>query len=373
MIGGPSYLCLAGNEISNEVRTLSYLLRGLGGPNFEVATNGSPNPSALVSGYSDIYSDIYEGDTSFASFLACYCADLDDGSNYESPADDPAPWYDAARPGASGDFLGIIFDVIDLAPAAVRSIAARSSGGGTMGRLRTRPRVVQFHGTMYAASARGMEYGRRWLNKALAGSMCAGCGGDDAELLPACSAEGDSGFRTLHEVGLIDGPVFPAIDGVPPDTMTEVAFQLGAGNPYLHAERASDSFTGGGFSTTLETSEWQGDTAVRLDVTAVTDVSGLVIKAMPTTSDGVYSENNTCARYVIGQLSAGDTLTIDATNARVTLLDNTSKSEVSGFSSLNFDSPFPWLIIQPCSKVRLAVAAGSGTAHVVVTQSEREL
>jgi len=388
-MNGRSYLCLAGTEIANEVRTLSYLLRGLAGSGFEVATNGAADPASLVSGYSDIYSDIYTADVSFASVLACYCSDLDDPSNFVSPAADHAPWYDSTIP-ASGEFFGVGLETVDLGPTQLRAVTARSSGGGSMGRLRAKPRTMQFAGHMYASTPRGMAYGERWLNMVLAGSMCEAEGGDTAEVLPACgdgATGAASGFRTLYEVGLVDGPVFTPIlgHGGPGHRMQQVAWQLVAANPYLHRQYGSAptviplTTAGAYVSVPISTTEWGGEVAVTLDIEAVGDLTSMEIAARPMIpgDDCTYNPAltvNTCAAYIVNHLDNGNILTIDATSRRVSEWDDTSKSSKSGFDALVFASPFPWIIVPPCSMVCVTLRlAGTGHANVTVTAEAREL
>lgn len=374
-----SFLCLGGNEVANSMRVMSYLLRGLGGSQFSVPATPA-NPESVVVGYDDIYDDIYEPAASYASHLECSCDELDDETNYVSPAEDPAPWYDEMMP-ASGEFLGVMFDAFDLGTGGLRSVAARASGGGTLSRLRVKPRILAVHGHLYAASARGMAYGKRWVNKALAGSMCGDCGGDTAEILPAC---GD-GFRTLYEVGLVDGPVFAAIPGVPGCTMQEVSFQLAAGNPYLHRSHGEmlepvDLTETYQYATQqIETSEWTGDVSITIEVTAVGIVNGLQIFAVPMAPGAPCADNPVtvmearCAYYQVDNLADGDRLIIDATSRRVERWDNTSKTVTSGFANLAFDSPFPWLVVSPCSNVCLSFVNGAGHAIINVSHEEREL
>lgn len=161
----------------------------------------------------------------------CDCAATDDGP-YTSPAADPAPWYDAARP-ESGEFLGLLAAGITLDPVAVRSVSPKLSGGGTVGRSYFRHRMIAVRGILLAASAQGMAYGERWLNDVLAGRVT-GCASDTMRVLLACpSGAGTSQFRTLRQVGIVDGPIPGPAQEMPECYVQEVQFQMAAGVPWL--------------------------------------------------------------------------------------------------------------------------------------------
>ncbi|HZP15583.1 MAG TPA: hypothetical protein VFA96_07160, partial [Nocardioides sp.] len=202
------YLTLGGLEIANSLRTLSYL-RVLGHP--AQPTLQYPLPFYEGLGYSDLYSDLYGSDPYVVGNLGCYCSVLDTGP-YARPSYDPAPWYDPDRP-ESDDFLGLRLD-LELVPAAKRPVTPLVRGGASVGAVTYGVRVLQATGEAYAMSRAGMEYGERWLARALLGS--AGCGDDVAVILPTCPPDDvddpDGYLRELAGIGVVDGPVFTVID-----------------------------------------------------------------------------------------------------------------------------------------------------------------
>src|SRR5688572_7661461 len=124
------FLCVAGVEIVNGIRTWSYLMRGLGGPGWNVPVDdtrqitiemGDPYTANYLPDYQDL-STTYTCGAQWQSLpvlpdvyrhrcLTCWCAALDGAGDdgYLSPAADPAPWYESTRP-ESGEFLGLLLD-----------------------------------------------------------------------------------------------------------------------------------------------------------------------------------------------------------------------------------------------------------------------
>lgn len=92
---------------------------------------------------------------------------------YVNPADDPAPWYDANEP-ASAEFFGLYpMDVMGIDDSTRESDVIQSTlNGGLPGRLRYATKTPVFNGTLLASSARGAEYGMRWLSRATAMVPC---------------------------------------------------------------------------------------------------------------------------------------------------------------------------------------------------------
>lgn len=362
------FLCLGGNEVANAQRTLAYLLRGLGDRRVEVAFN---NTGATL-----------------PERLSCYCASLDDDSGYVSPAAD-APWYVPSVP-ASGRFLGLTLDTLTLTPSPVRSVSPRVAGGANVGSLHRRQRVLQARGFMHATDGPAMDWGERWLTEVLTGGMCDPCDRDVAEILPACPTDADlaieqppSPFRFLRQVGLVDGPHFTPVQGVPGCVMEEVAFQLTAGDPYrYHAtvqNLTNSVLNGAGISSRSSiksTNEWGGELAIRLDIEATSPLSTVVISATPISDDGICPDgsSNPCALYELGALDAGNVFTIDAIEGNVSELDITSKVRRPGFGSLNFDGEFSWIVVPPCSRMCITVdVVGGGTALLSIASALREL
>lgn len=194
-----AFIEYGGTEIANAARTLAYLERGLAG--------------------SKIIAEVDAGS----------CEAM--GTGYFSPAADPAPWYDSTRP-ESGTFLGVFANDIRLTEVSRRVITDRDSVGAVIGRTRLTHRLVQVKATLYASTAAGMFYGERWLAGEL--TRWGRSGQADLLVLPACpDGEDPTAFRTLYDVGLVAlEPPGPIVRDE--CTVQEVAFQLAAGNPFLH-------------------------------------------------------------------------------------------------------------------------------------------
>ena len=129
---------------------------------------------------------------------------FDEGTGeFTTPAEDDAPWYDAAVP-ESADVLGVFIEEAKLSVPWDRS-ARQKLKGSSLGPGRLKGRELTISGWLYARSEAASAYGRQWLFEALAGD---GCGDDcdlpDAEIYTHCARqEGDSsGRRTLKRVGL---------------------------------------------------------------------------------------------------------------------------------------------------------------------------
>lgn len=344
------YLCLAGTEIVNANRTLAYLDAGLAGSQFFV------HPGA------------------------CYCPVLDESEPFSTPAADEAPWYESSR-AESGEFFGVITDVLRVENPPVRSVSTQAHGG-RVGTLTHRPRLIVVHGYMYASSARGMDWGERWLTEALSGGSCDTCGGDDAEILPACpDSPGilfDIPVRQLLDVGIVDGPIFTPMADIPGCLMQEVAFQLVAGNPYLHHSLNTASttvFAGQTFSYALQTQEWGGDMGVAVTLEALSNLTDVVVRAAPLTDidDCGDLDLNPCVEYRIASVPEGHILSIDGRRRSVTEFNDSSKVWESGYRRLAFDGPFDWIEVPPCSLMCVTVTVGGGTADVEVGWALREI
>lgn len=163
--------------------------------------------------------------------LGCGCSFTDEGP-YNSPASDPAPWLSPDNP-ESEDFLGMLAYDIRIDPVITRTVTPKFLGGGTVGKMRPKPRIVSVLGLMFAATEHAMSYGERWLTSVLAG-VVVGCAPDTLRVLLACPGDEDTPpFRTLYRVGIVDGPNFGAKGELPECHIQEVQFQIAAGNPYL--------------------------------------------------------------------------------------------------------------------------------------------
>lgn len=166
-----------------------------------------------------------------ATFTNCGC-DATDFGPYNTPASDPAPWFDPTR-AESGEFLGIIAHNVRLDAVIKRAVTPKTSFGASIGPLSKPPRIVSVQAIMVATTEQGMSYGTRWLNDVLSGVLT-GCAQDTLRLLLACPSDGGTTqFRTLRRVGIVDGPTTGPANNLPECHVCSVTFQLAAGIPQL--------------------------------------------------------------------------------------------------------------------------------------------
>ncbi|WP_037870674.1 hypothetical protein [Streptomyces sp. SPB074] len=216
------YLTLSGTEIANHARLSRYL-----------ETVGSPLTEASPCGCE--------------TFDAALVGD----EPYTTPEEDAAPWWDPDVP-ESADFAGLlVLDVkgIDDSPVS-RSVSAAVTGGAALGPANVGARTLTVSGVLLGSSCCGVEYGLRWLGRALEGCTGPGCGGDCLSLFNCCpsgEAADPEEFaarhrRTLRRVALVSGPTVTARHGgggcsgsggcsVGAD-MLQVEFVLTAGTPW---------------------------------------------------------------------------------------------------------------------------------------------
>lgn len=196
--------CLGGAEIGNTDRTLGYVSAAKANGRLCCVTRcPPPRPTG------------------------CY---LDwDGCEYTYPANphNPAPWYDPLIP-ESQLFYGIIFDTINGLDAPSFT---RSTNNGKLGSIRYEGRKLEFSGTMFASSCVAADYGKQWLSQALNVEPCFGCGTGDLTYRKFCpkdycceppvSTFTDNGMRTMHDVGLLEPPVFSSIFSNPTTPLSD--------------------------------------------------------------------------------------------------------------------------------------------------------
>jgi hypothetical protein len=255
-----------------------------------------------------------------------------------------------------------------------------------LGFYEDRHRVLQVSGIMVATDRRAMNWGERWLAEALRGSVCENLRGDTAEVVPACPEDGadqaeiDASFRTLRQVGLVDGPTFTREGDVPQAFAQRVSFQLVAGNPYMHTPvdvMVDEEEIGAGDHTSVvvETQEWLGDAAITVTIRAETALTNVIVKGVPMDDDQFCPQEGVgpCVIYTIPTIPAATTLTIDAVDHLVTSVDDTAQIEVSGFGLLDITGPFSWMEMPPCSRMCVSVHVGTGTALVSIARTDREL
>lgn len=161
---------LGGVEIVNDSRTSAYLRNGI-------------KPGTLT----------VNGDCGCSNILALAGCDTE----YTTPANDNAPWYDPAIP-SSAEFAGFLTSEFEgMSSTYTRSITESISDGATLGRSRFGSRTMTWKGFLFGSSCCGVAYGLRWLSKTLQGSKKCGnnCFGDDLELLVCCpTLEAAQGF-----------------------------------------------------------------------------------------------------------------------------------------------------------------------------------
>jgi hypothetical protein len=369
-----------GAEVMSAMRALTYLRRGLGGANFNVGVSVRQGEV----GYTDEYADHYSADPYAPVNLSCYCQ-LIDGGPYVSPADDPAPWYDASRP-ESAEFLGF-YPRVDVLSILSRSITPRSAGGGILGRQYLRPRVVQVSASMFASSAAGMAWGERWLTRALAGDADA-CGGSVLRLLPACPPDGvdapSSYLRELAGVALVDGPHFTDNAQVASCFIQSVELQLVAGSPHLRAlpeDLVADVALSADptLCAVLEPSTAAAQAAARIRIRAGiigSSLNGIVITGTLTTGACPAAGDPTVS-YTIGPLRRGTELVIDASTRTVTMTDAATGETVGGLDVVEYEAPLSWLIAEPGEQLCICIDASASTINpgtrLLVEQIDMEL
>jgi hypothetical protein len=210
------YLELGGNEIINSARVYTYAL-GLG-------------ITAISCTQCDLLPRVL-GDEPYTS------ADMDD-----------APWFDPAVV-ASKDFAGVLgLEIVGLdQPFNTREPLPLAGGGAALSPLRRRQREIQVRALLFARSECGLSYGRSWMAAATRGTACGlECVGDDLCFLTCCPTEcedpapgvedtcGNKEWRTLFNVGILEGPIVRETTRLNGGWMQQVEFTLTAGNPYIY-------------------------------------------------------------------------------------------------------------------------------------------
>ncbi len=167
---------------------------------------------------------------------------------YSSPDLDDAPWWDPTVV-ASKDFAGVLgLEIEGLSKAFnTREPIPLAHDGAALNPLRRLPREILVRGMMFARTECSLSYGRSWLAAAIRGGSCSqGCVGDELCYLaccPDCTTEPEPGvtdtcgqaeWRTLFNVGVLEGPVPGAMTRLQGGYLQEVEFTLTAGNPYIY-------------------------------------------------------------------------------------------------------------------------------------------
>lgn len=142
-------------------------------------------------------------------------------SAYQTPALDPAPWYDIDL-AVSGQFLGFMplsVAGVDDNPRA-RTVSNAVGGGGVFGPVRDLPRTITVTGVLIGTTCCGAEYGLHWLSEALSGCTGDACDGDCFTMYQCCPDPGMTADqfnaayrRTFRRTSLVSGPTVVRRDG----------------------------------------------------------------------------------------------------------------------------------------------------------------
>lgn len=345
-----AFLCLGSTEVSNDARVQAY-----------VEANG-------ITG-------VTMGD--------CACAAYDEG--YTNVIGE-APWYEPTR-SESLDFMGFRADAINLLPTYGRRVTQVGRKGSQIGPLTTKGQIVSVAGTLWATSSDGMSYGERWLREVLKGSPCngEGCPGDDLIYLPSCPEDdgydADSRFRTLVNVGIVDGPVFSQVQELPECHIQQAVFTLVSSSPWTYhpTVRCLDAinlgeFYGDPLDCSLTTPDWMGHGTFIIDIASIdtADVTDITITGR-LSPEGNCDENSIPPSFVynIPILEPEDRVVIDGMRGQVLLYDASEKVSRPGLPLFDWSGPWIFPDVPPCSTMCITVS-GSGDAEVTVDSVLRE-
>lgn len=169
-------------------------------------------------------------------------------SPYTSPDMDDSPWFDPMVV-ESKDFAGVLgLEIIGLDhPVNVREPVPLAADGAALNPVRRRQREVLVRALLFARTECALSYGHAWMAAAVRGSTCGlPCVGDDLCFLSCCPTEcsdpppvpdddcGNAEWRTLFNVGILEGPLVRETTRLNAGFMQEVEFTLTAGNPFIY-------------------------------------------------------------------------------------------------------------------------------------------
>ncbi len=182
------YAAISGQELWSTARTQAYL-----------ANVGSPF-------------------TSGAAWCSCPSLTpvmLDEGNGvYETPALDPAPWYDPDH-AVSAEFLGFLpLRISGLEDnTRTRNVTNAVGGGGVFGPARDLPRTITVSGLLVGTTCCGVEFGLHYLSEAMRGCTGDECDGSCFEMFNCCPSESSTRAeflaehrRTFQRTALVSGP-----------------------------------------------------------------------------------------------------------------------------------------------------------------------
>ena len=143
-------------------------------------------------------------------------------TEYQTPALDPAPWFDPDFPTTSSAYLGFLplsITGVDDNPRA-RTVTNAVGGGGVFGPVRDQPRTITVTGAIIGTSCCGAEYGLHFLSEVLSGCTGETCDGDCLTMFDCCPPPGmtPAAFnaahrRTFRRTALVSGPTVVRRDG----------------------------------------------------------------------------------------------------------------------------------------------------------------
>lgn len=223
-----------------------------------------------------------------------WCSDLNTALGFATgynPAE--SAWYDPAEP-ESANFAGLLVtSITGLEPGDfVRPVVEKAGIGAILGQGRQNAPQITVTALLMASTCEGMEFGYRWLRKALKGSCMpnTACAGDDLVFLSAmpnfpdldCGASDYAAylvkyFRTFKGAALVDGPKINSIvaRGCPSCYdcgIYEVIFTLSAADPCMYRDPVT-ILDGAGFTLFEDTDciEWVTDDSCADDPDCPTD------------------------------------------------------------------------------------------------------
>lgn len=284
---------------------------------------------------------------------------------FESPSTDPAPWYDPVYP-ESADFYGVCLEPLLDVPWD-RPVTDLIGNGAFLGPLRLKAKTVVATGFLMATTARGMEYGKRWLTARTKG--CTGCQyGADLDLYlstPPLDGSNDAvGRWQLRRVGV------QAIEFVPGDfpELAGVTITFAAGDPMLYkAPRIVVPFQTLPFSTVDGTcvpfKDWwcgEPDPSVLAQITPPPFGELATIITVDATQDGINGVTvdvladcedftSVLRSATIGNLEQGSVFVLDSAREQATYYaPDGSIHDGTAMLRIPDDVGLPWLVVRDC-------------------------
>lgn len=381
------FLNFCGIEIANAARTVEYLRNGLGD---------------TMQGHWEL------GDGALCSVLYRLGSGCTPTA-FVSPAADPAPWWNAAEPGAE-DFLGFVLLKIDGYDSTLnRGYTNRlnSLGGAVFAQQNRQGRVWKFRAAMISASDAGAEYGLRWLTQTLQTTACDTCGSCQLSVRLVCPpgdcSDEDLGEWMSYEVALVDGPheVEQRSPGAPADTLAGcrdfviLEWTMVAGNPLLYKpsvplmdvtiEQSGDctdicTFLFGDPSDAACATVEPPTLGVLGSIYTLFSLGGFgsVLLEAWSSCPGGSGPVTPELSIQLSELPAGQTVIVDSAKHRITLIDEAgNSSDGSDLVVLATDTSIQWLEVADCDDitcfcVRATDNCSAGTFSALLETQVRE-